>query len=191
MKRAKKIFTIFILLSAYSFILESCCSETYSIIGSGTIEVFDEDPINTFPLTPIETISGSFYLAINFETEIASNLQEFSLMNSAYAVSCDYEIDNPVDRQNMKLTCDKSFELDGNTIEANTDFAQLPELNFSFLGYQGSPVGHIIIEFPSAFIDQAVFQKEEYTFKMEGTTTDDLELESEVSVMMDLCCLLL
>ena len=185
MKRVTKIFTIFILLSVYSFILESCCTETYRIIGGGTIEVYDVDPINSFDLMPIDTIRNSFYLAIKFETELSSNLQDFSLMNTAYAVSCDYEIDNPIDRANIKLTCDNSFELGNDTIEANTDFAQNAMLNFTFYGYPGIE-GHLIIEFPKAFIDQAVFQKEEYTFKVEGTTTDDIDVESEVRIQMDL-----
>jgi len=165
-------------LTFLSVLFHSCCTDTYKIIGSGSMSILD---LSTY--TETDTIKGAFVLSNHFDTEITDFSPSFNLINSAYATTCEDNFENDVDLNTLKITCDKDFTHDGTTITAGENFSDLFGIDIGDVNYFG---GIFEVNFTQTFLDNCTFQEETYTFKVESTTTDDLKLSNEASAFVKL-----
>ena len=127
MKNLQKAFLFYFSIIIFSVIIQGCCTNTYTIIGNGTLRAYLIDE----RYTPVDTISGEFILRNEYETSV-TGLEDFSLISSAMATTCAEEFTNTLAAQSVKITCDKDFMFDGNTISSNSDFSNLEELKIDF-----------------------------------------------------------
>lgn len=176
MKNLQKAFLFYFSLIIFSVIIQSCCTNTYTIIGNGTLRAFSIDAI----YTPVDTITGEFILRNEYETRV-TGLEDFSLISSSMATTCAEEFTNALETQSVKITCDQDFNFDGNTISANSDFSSLEELKIDFQQFRSNALE---LHFQEFFINKAIFENQEYTFTVTSKTDDGLELENQVTIMM-------
>ncbi len=178
MKNLQKAFLFYFSLIIFSVIIQGCCTKTYTIIGNGTLRAYSIDE----RYTPVDTITGEFILRNEYETSVAG-LEDFSLISSAMSTTCAEEFTNTLDTFSVKITCDQDFIFNGNTISANSDFSNLEELKINFQQFY---TNYLELHFQKSFMDKATFENQEYTFTVTSQTDDDLDLENQVTVLMNL-----
>ena len=183
-KRISHLVILYTFLFGTAIFVQSCCNDedTITIVGNGTMEIFNSSTNGNVPVEG--DITGAFVVFVTPETEI-SDVTEFGLMNSAYAVSCDFEFANNIQLESLVLTCDKSFELGDLTIEAGTDL-----LNFD--GVVVPSVSNlrlsaeVLITFTNTFTDQAVFEESVHTFTINMSTDDGLDIVNSATAVFRL-----
>ena len=111
MKKLQKAFLLYFSLVIFSVFIQGCCTNTYTIIGDGTLRAYSIDE----RYTPVDTIAGEFILRNEYESRL-SGLEDFSLISSTMATTCKQEFTNTLETQSVKITCDQDFIFDGNTI---------------------------------------------------------------------------
>lgn len=178
MKKLQKAFLFYFSLVFFSIIFQACCTNTYTIIGNGELKAYSINEI----YVPVDTIQGEFILRAEYETRFSS-LDHFSIISSSMATTCAEEFTNKIETQSVQITCDQDFIFDGNTVLSNSDFSSLEELNIDFQQF-GSNI--LELHFQQSFMDKAIFENQEYSFIVSSKTDDGLELESQVTVMMNL-----
>lgn len=178
MKNLQKAFLFYFSLLIFSVIIQGCCTNTYTIIGNGTLRAYSIDEI----YTPIDTITGEFILRNEYETRF-SGLEDFSLISSAMATTCAEEFTNTLDTFSIKISCDQDFIFAGNTIAANSDFSNLEELKINFQQFY---TNSLELHFQESFINKATFENQQYTFTVSSKTDDGLDLENQVTILMNL-----
>lgn len=178
MKNLQKAFLFYFSLLTFSVIIQGCCTNTYTIIGSGTLSAYSIDE----PYTPIDTISGAFILRNEYETRF-SGLEDFSIISSSMATSCAEEFTNQLETQSVKISCDQDFIFDGNTISANSDFSSLEELKIDIQQFE---TNLLELHFQQSFMDKVTFENQEYTFTISSKTDNGLDLENQVTILMTL-----
>ena len=176
MKKIQKAIWLYCSVFLFSIIIHSCCdSSGIRIIGGGTIVAVD-----LINFTEITEVTGPFRFETNLETETAY-IENLSLINSAMAFSCDdFFFTNSLIAEEFKISCDKDFNFKGTTIQANSDFSQLSELDYQLHD------GAIEVNFTNLFMENVEFKEEDYTFKITNKTTDEIDLESEITLSMKL-----
>ncbi len=173
------------LIALYVFMMtmglvQSCCEEEYIITGGGELTAYDSLGVR------IDTVRGGFSLGAAFITERALASQLFTgFGNSAYATSCATVFRNSIVEDSFTLTLDKAFIFDGDTIASGVnilDFEHVEELFSSddFLGDFGS------IALSNNFFRMSEFERGDYTFTLNGRTTDDVILNSSVELYVNL-----
>ena len=181
-KRISHLVILYIFLLGSAVILQSCCDEeSIRIIGDGDMSIYNSDANST--ATFEDDITGSFAVYLAPETVI-SDVTEFGFMNSAYAFSCDYNFANSIMPESLVLTCDKAFELGDMTIEAGTDLLVLEGVETP--GNNVSGIQDALISFTETFTDQAVFEEAEYTFTINMSTDDGLDIANSASAFFRL-----
>ncbi len=130
---------------------------------------------------PIDTISGAFILRNEYETRF-SGLEDFSMISSTMATSCSEEFTNQLETQSIKITCDQDFIFDGNMVSANTDFSNLEELKIDPQQFGSNTLA---LHFQQSFMAKVTFENKEYTFTVTSKADDDLDLENQVTVLMN------
>lgn len=178
MKNSQKAFLFYFTLIIFSVIIQGCCTNTFTIIGNGTLRAYLIDEI----FTPVDTITGEFILRNEYETRL-SGLEDFSLISSAMATTCAQEFTNTLETQSVKITCDQDFIFDGNTIAANTDFSNFEELKIDFQQFGNN---FLELHFQESFMNKVTFENQEYTFTVTSKTDDGLDLENQVTILMHL-----
>ena len=103
MKNLQKSFLFYFSLVFISVIIHGCCTNTYTIIGNGTLRAYSIDE----RYTPVDTISGEFILRNEYEMRF-SEVENFSIISSTMATTCAEEFTNKLDTQSIKITCDPS-----------------------------------------------------------------------------------
>lgn len=178
MKNLSKAVSFYLLLMTTAVVIQSCCSDTYRIIGNGVMSVYEFGTIEE-----LDTVRTPFVLSTEFDVELISSLAPNGLINGAYATSCEQTFVNSLDASSFKITCDKSFEFNGETYDANENFKDLGTLQIETFEFYGAS---ITITFNQAFLNDATFQQGDHTFSIEITTSNDLVLENEVNTYLDL-----
>jgi len=178
MKKIKKAIYFYTTLILFSVILQSCCTQVYTIIGDGTIESYESDNF-----TIISVVRKPFQLIWSFEVSVAGLSPNVGLATTALATTCAQENLNLVLDNTIKVSSDKGFIYDGVTYEANSDFSQIEELEIVVNQFRGS---HMTVTFPQEFLDKVEFPNELINFKIETDTDDGLSLASEIELEIDL-----
>lgn len=178
MKKLQKAFLLYFSLIIFSVFIQGCCTNTYTIIGNGTLSAYSIDE----PYTPIDTIIGEFILRNEYETRFSS-LEEFSIISSTMATSCAQEYTNKLETQSVKISCDQDFTFDGNTISADTDFSNLEELKIDSQQFENNLLE---LHFHQSFIDKVTFENQEYIFTVSIATDNGLDFENQVTILMNL-----
>ena len=179
MKKITKAFLFYFSLLGFAIFVQSCCNQEFRIIGSGNISA---NAIIQDQFQQITIVEGEFYLSINYDYEVAFNDYSVGILSTAMATSCIEKVVNPLVESSLKISCDKDFVYDGVAITANSDFSQTPELRNEIY----SEYTYANIYFDQPFLDKAVFDNEEYTFKIEINTDDGVELMNEITLTMNL-----
>lgn len=172
----KKSVSSFLILFSLALVFESCCTDTFRITGNGSLFAYDS------VYTNLDTIKGEFILTSQFETSVVANFNDFSLIPSAHATTCERNFENTLIESTLKLSTDKAFVFDNESIEADTDFSFLKEVTFN----NGYDLGYIELTITQDFIDKVDFQHDEMTFKVEIQTDDGLDLANEITLSIDL-----
>lgn len=178
MKNLQKAVSFYFFLAIIAIGIQSCCTETFRIVGNGQADVLD---LSTF--ASVDTVRAPFLLNINFEVEVVDAMINQGLISSAYATSCGEVYENKLDVSTLKVSAKQTFDHDQVTIGIDEDFSNLPNLNTQIFDFGQASLQ---IEFPQAFLDQAIFQSKDYTFLVEVQTDNGLTLSNEVSVFIDL-----
>ncbi|MFK7772182.1 MAG: hypothetical protein AB8F94_08580 [Saprospiraceae bacterium] len=178
MKNLQKAFLFYFSLLIISVIIQGCCTNTYTIIGNGTLRAYSMEE----EFTPIDTISGAFILRNEYETRF-SGLEDFSLISSAMATSCAEDFTNKIETESVTITCNQDFIFDGITISAGADFSNLEELKMNF---QQFGLNFLELHFQESFMSKAIFENQEYTFTVTSKTDNSLDLENQVTILINL-----
>lgn len=186
MKKLLKAASFLILISVYSIIVEGCLCppEDRRINGLMEISIFQ---VVDSTYTRTDTVVGLFNLYTNTESEVVFNrINNISLINSAYALSCDPDnYLNTLDESTFKLTCDKDFVYNNETIFANMDYAQIEELDV-WIHPPYDSEAQIQVTFTEEFVNKAQFQNTDYTFRFDIETDDGVQLSAEKTLIMNL-----
>lgn len=174
MKKIQKALALYCSILFFAVVLQSCCNDSWKIIGRGTIIAYD---IETFTTT--NEITGPFFILQTFDVELV-HVENFNIVNSAMATSCDYSFDNPILTNEITISCNKDFTYQGTVVQANSDFSQLEGIDL----FNGD--GTIEVTFPVEFMDNVEFDNETYTFKITSKTSDEQDFESSIGLTMNL-----
>lgn len=168
--------SLFLILLINIMMIGSCCTDTYTIVGTGDLQAFELE--NRFEITEV---IGSFILISYFDLEVAYQEFQNPFSNELYGTSCDVSLTNPIDDVGILLTCNKSFEYDGSTIEAGTNLIEIETVimdNFN---------DHISVLFTTRFTDRADFtDMDNYEFTLEFETSDGLTNSTSISLDMQI-----
>lgn len=158
-----------------SVLLYSCCTQEWLITGSGTLRIDGG-------LNPTEPLSVPFDLVNQFEAELVNeDFSKLSLINSAWATSCEYGLKNDVDMSSLSLSLDQDFMLDENLVSSGTNLLDLEEFSASL----DLVIAGIFIQIDPSFFDNAILTKGEHTFVVKVDVDDDLNLESSLTLDFD------
>lgn len=177
MRKISKAVFFYLSLILISLVIQSCCNSEYIINGDGELRAYQLD------YTQIDTIDSEFLLISYFASEVIGMNNDFSIIPTSYATSCDYAFSNSLDKSTAELTLDKDIVFDNETITAGTNIISSTGITFD----NGASYGaEMEIKFTQEFLDKVVFQKESYIFKVNISTDDGVELEHELSLEMNL-----
>lgn len=173
------------LLGVYGLILlsgliQSCCEEEITITSFGSMEAWRlyEDENGYMDRESISTVTGEFILGTYFVEEISS-LNNVSLMSSSYALSCKETRINSVDKSSLDLSMNKGFVLNGDSVLANTNLLEIENLGVELQDMAG---GNIEFRFTESFFSNTTLENGSYIFKFNGSTDDNVQLTSEMSL---------
>ena len=108
-----------------------------------------------------------------------------SMMNSAYAVTCDNPTENRIDLNTVELTLDKAISLNGVQIPGGTNLIGRQGVTFIDGDYSGGFI-RLTARFDQSFMDNVVFDSNRYEFTMKMSTDDEVDLEGTVSAFVPL-----
>lgn len=181
MRAIKKVLGFYFLLTLLSVINYACCGDTnVRIIGDGRISVFDFGSDKSYSQDETGILTGAFEVNVSHETEAYAGLSNFSLIHSTFATSCPQTFVNNLDENSFKISFDKSFEFNGETIASGTNIIDLTGIEYlvSWASIQ--------VNFKESFMASGVFSQEAYEMTVQINTTDGILLENDMSVMFDL-----
>jgi len=170
MKNIQRVLFLFCLSLVSAVIIQSCCQpHDYKILGSGTLETSGS-----------ETITGAFKIHSNFDMELIGSVQTFGLINSAYATTCPYDVENEIEITDIELSVDKDFLFRGNTIPANTNIIKATDLEVDFddLDYT------VYFNFDDDYLENVDFEEDDHTFKLKAETSDGILLEPTITLKL-------
>ncbi len=177
MQKIKNLILFYCLILIIPIFIQACCNGNIKIIGSRSMSVVD----STF--LEIDTIKGEFDLLLELSSEVVSvGLNPF--LNAAYATSCDYDLENMIVEESIKLSCDKAFSFSNEMVEANSNF-----INLAGLKINNSSLDEwvtVVINFETDFIQNVDFSNEVYLFKLEMETDDGVLISHSASAYIDL-----
>ena len=178
MKKINKAILFYISLIVFSVVIQSCCTQEYTIIGNGTIESYSTDEF-----TPVIIVTKPFQIIWSYEVSIIGFRSDIGLATTALATTCAQENLNVILENTIKISCDKPFIYDGVTYEVGADFSQIEELIIDANQFRGS---FMEVTFPQEFLDKVEFPNEMVNFNIVAETDDGLALENEIELEIDL-----
>ena len=158
-----------------SVILQSCCTNDITIIGSGEIFAIQLDNHRQ------DTIRNEFNITLLVELEFASNLTEVGFISTANALQCSDNYVNYFLEDTFKLSCDKAFFWNGVRIDPGLNILNLVGITSDI----SKELGNISIQFTSEFLDVSEFEVGFHTFQIEIETSDQIKIKNEVSSFLD------
>ena len=177
MKRIRQIGILSLTLVIMTIIAQSCCKESFKIIGKGDIGAY-YGYYNTSNKT--DTVDRETTIHWQLELRIASNINNFGLVQSCYATSCAETFENELIESTIEIFSDKDFNYNGNTIKANTNFADIDELEVFIV----STYGGVELTLTDDFLNKTEFEKNEYEFELRISTTDEKEFINNLTLFM-------
>ncbi|UII20531.1 hypothetical protein [Fulvivirga ligni] len=177
MKKIKKVLSIYLFFFLLSAIVTACCKETYRIVGGGVITARNLQTGEIFEESTIGVIKNPFRIDWEIET---TNLSGLNLIQSTYASSCDQNYENDWDITSFKVTTDREFILNGNTIQPGSNLIEIDELVHTRTYFGAS------VTFDEQFLNNTEFSDQIYEFKFEMKTTDGLKLEKLIKLKFEL-----
>ena len=116
----KRVISIYILGFLFSILLYACCEEIYRATTNYTVDFkeLQEDTI----VQAGDTIRGPFVYQLEAEIirEVVS-IQELSLIQRSYALSCDMTYENAFVSETASVRLDKDFMIDSHVVKAGTN----------------------------------------------------------------------
>lgn len=166
MKRSFQQIQVKVLLAFSTLLfLQSCCEDSFRIIGSGTLSVKDQISHAS------DTITTGFIVA-NF------------LKDQIISTPCgEYTYENSILENSVNLFFSKDFLFNENTIKSGTNVLdiQTTDSEIELLLYEGT----IDIKIHTIFIEQCNFHKGEYEITLKAKTNDDIEIENSLITYFD------
>jgi hypothetical protein len=178
--KTNRIIKLYVLYLIISTITIACCVDNHRIIGKGAIKTVDKETHEIFHGDITATITGEFRIDWTLEFMQTGIFNDFNIINSAYATSCDDNYENDVDIASFKLIADKDFTYNTTIIPEGYNLIQLDNIN-SRINFYGT-----FITFSQEFMNNAEFLDDIYEFRLEINTTDGLELENTVHLQFEI-----
>lgn len=175
----KALLGVYVLILAGGLI-QSCCEEEFIITGGGELIAYDSLGLD------VDTVRGEFTLSAQFNVEqtIASSMLD-DLSKNAYATSCAVVYRNSLAENSFTLTLDKSFIYQGDTIASGENLLLLDHIIPRFeTGSLSSASASF--QFMESFFEDAEFAPGFYTFMVDGSTTDDVQLNNTIELYINL-----
>lgn len=179
MNKFKTLVLFYFFLFSISIILYSCCTnpEEVTLIGGGEISFFESEGLPSSGIS--DRLTGlPFIMSANMELLFADNFSSNGFMASAYGVSCEPDYQNSMSETTFALSCDSDFVYAGETIMAGQDFS---ELNGVFVNFDPETIS---VNIAQNFMDEVEFTNGETTFRMNIQTSDNVNLESEGTILI-------
>lgn len=173
--KVRAILAIYILIIT-SGLIQSCCEFKYNIVSIDYMKAWEmsEDGTSIY----IDTIRGEFYLDTYLKFERIANL-ESSLVNSAYATTCNEIYVNTIDKSSIELSLDRAFVYNGEVINAEINILALDGIDVELNNF-------ISVYFSESFFSKSNFENEKYNFTMKASTSDDIIVESNISLNINI-----
>lgn len=179
MKRFNQLVLFYAVLFSSAIFIQSCCLGEHNITGDGSISI-----VEGFG-TPVDTLSGPFRIVVEPTLTLSDNYQDFGLLTSSYAVTCDNPVENRIDVGSVELTLDKTITLNNEQIGVGTNLIGEQGVTFVDGDYSGSFL-ELTVEFDQSFMDNVVFDSNRYDFIVKMSTDDGLDIEHTVSAYVKL-----
>jgi len=181
----KKLITLsffYLSLLSIAVVMHSCCRNpgTATIIGAEDIHFIQDVQLPASNVTTDTLVEAPFSMYVEAEVLYTATQRDYGLMSSAYGLSCEPDFVNTLQESSLILVCDQDFMFDGELIEAGSDrLGLLPGIRTSI-----DPQS-IFVFMEISFMNLVTFENGPTTFRIKVKTTDDLELESVGTVVVD------
>lgn len=180
MKKINRVLSVYLFFFLLSVIVTACCKENYRIVGGGVITAINLQTGEIFEESSIGVIKNTFRIDWEIETMISENLFGLTLIQSAYASSCDQNYENDWDITSFKVTTDREFILDGKIIQPGSNLLEIDELVHTRVYFGAS------VTFDEQFLNNSEFSDQIYEFKFVMNTTDGLKLEKLIKLKLEI-----
>lgn len=176
MKLIKKGILFYVSLIGISIIIQSCCESNIKIIGNGDMFISQIDNSRQ------DTIRNEFRVVLYLELQYADNFNHSGIISSSYATTCSQNYINTMNRDSLKLYCDKDFTFEGEVIEAETNFLNEDKMSIYF----SDEGGEIDIRLNQEFLNDSEFSEGIHEFKIEIGTSDGGTFTNSVSTFLEI-----
>ena len=176
----KRILHLSIIITLYftmSVVFCSCCKDNYYRIKSvDLIEAIQY----TQGYSSVDSITQEFFIRVYNNLEYLAYSQ-LSIINEAYALSCEKTIVNPIDISSVNIQLDKTFIFEDSTIVEGSPIQNLD--GFIIDSYDGS----LDLHFSQLFMDNAIFEEELYQYSISWMTFDTIpeSFSGDISLFMN------
>jgi len=173
-KSTRFLIICFISLAA-SVVIQSCCTEQWQLTGGGDLQIEGNQGAD-------DQINEAFILTNLYEADLVyEGFNEFSPIQTAWATTCEYSYKDDIDMSSVKLSLNRAFTLNNETILAGSNLLDLPQFTSTLESY----VSMMYIDIEEQFFTDATFEKGEHQFFLEAVTEDGLELKSDLTLDFD------
>ena len=179
MKRFSQLVFFYAVLFSSAIFIQSCCLGEHNITGNGSLSI-----VEGFG-TPVDTLSGPFRVVLEPTLTLSDSFKDLSLLHTSYAVTCDNPIENRIDVSSVEVILDQSITLSGDPIDMEANLIGRQGVTFVDGDYSGGFL-ELTIEFDQSFMDNVVFETNEYEFTVRMSTDDGVDIENSASVFVQL-----
>ena len=187
MRKILKITGIYLLLIILDF---SCTPPDDHVLitdisfKSATIKNKKSDrAFNDYVETSIFRNDIVFAITENIEDIVSLNI---GLSEKCYATTFDKTYDNSILEESFSLKLNKDFTYKNNTITANQNLFEIPEIRNQISIFESNQAfGDKIIEFSTAFVKEAIFDNGVYQIEFECKTSDNRIFNKMIEVKFE------
>jgi hypothetical protein len=187
-KRLKALLGLYTLI-VISALVNGCCKGEYRLTGFDYVTATETviEPDSTVRYMDITKVTGEFRITANLQMEMASN-NNLSLMNSSYALSCDYPTINPIAENSITISMDRGFVLNGDSIPPNTNLLIYNNSGIIKESYidRYSNRGPLEFVFTEDFFTNSILANGDYVFTIIALTEEGVKFESDIELEFDL-----
>ncbi len=180
MKKIKSLYILFCSSFVLSLLVVACCRGTITITGVGTLTI-----TNLVTDEIIEdSLSTEFMLSNKFDHELVEQAppQQF-LLTTAYATTCEYPIENPLDNNSFQVSLNRQLIVDQDLIGAGENILDHEKIN----GFYFDDIYNTFeVRFASDLLNQMTFENGMTTFTFEATGEDGTVYSNTLELYVDL-----
>lgn len=176
MKRINQLLLFYLLVFSSAVFIQSCCQGSNAIVGSGEMYVQGESFVT------MDTLDGPFIILVAPALDLAYEYHNKSLLNTANALSCDMPIVNRIDVSTVDFSFDKPIMLNEEEILPGTNLIGREGVRFEDGTYSGDLA--LIIRVDQSFMDNVVFDSDQYTLTVKMSTDNDVDIENAATVFV-------